>query len=210
MPHGTVVDPRVFVSIAPDGIVTIVAHRSEMGTGVRTSLPMIVAEEMEADWSRVRVAAGARRRGQVRQPGHRRLAQHAALSDADAPDRRLGALDAGSRRRQALGRAGRRGEGRQSRGRPRASGRRLGFGELAADAAKAMPVPGIEGLRLKDPKDFRYHRQGPDQHRRPARYHHRQGALRHRHAAAGHDIRRDRAPAGRPAASWCRSTTRRR
>ena len=55
MPHGTVVDPRVFVAIAPDGIVTIVAHRSEMGTGVRTSLPLIVAEEMEADWSRVRV-----------------------------------------------------------------------------------------------------------------------------------------------------------
>ena len=55
MPHGTVVDPRVFVSIAPDGIVTIVAHRSEMGTGVRTSLPLIVAEEMEADWSRVHV-----------------------------------------------------------------------------------------------------------------------------------------------------------
>src|SRR6202140_3546052 len=55
MPHGTVVDPRVFVSIASDGTVTIVAHRSEMGTGVRTSLPLIVAEEMEADWSRVKV-----------------------------------------------------------------------------------------------------------------------------------------------------------
>ena len=37
MPHGVVVDPRVFVSIAPDGVVTIVAHRAEMGTGVRTS-----------------------------------------------------------------------------------------------------------------------------------------------------------------------------
>jgi isoquinoline 1-oxidoreductase beta subunit len=56
MPHGTVVDPRVFVSIASDGTVTIVAHRAEMGTGVRTSLPLIVAEEMEADWSRVKVA----------------------------------------------------------------------------------------------------------------------------------------------------------
>ena len=51
MPHGVVVDPRVFVAIAPDGTVTILAHRSEMGTGVRTSLPLIVAEEMEADWS---------------------------------------------------------------------------------------------------------------------------------------------------------------
>src|ERR1700761_3277663 len=55
MPHGTVVDPRVFVAIASDGTVTIMAHRSEMGTGVRTSLPMVVADEMEADWSRVHV-----------------------------------------------------------------------------------------------------------------------------------------------------------
>src|SRR6185312_6987761 len=55
MPHGVVVDPRVFVAIAPDGTVTIVAHRSEMGTGVRTSLPLIVAEELEADWKRVKV-----------------------------------------------------------------------------------------------------------------------------------------------------------
>src|SRR5690348_13025988 len=55
MPHGVVVDPKVFVAIAPDGIVTIVAHRSEMGTGVRTSLPLIVAEEMEADWNKVKV-----------------------------------------------------------------------------------------------------------------------------------------------------------
>src|SRR3982074_29205 len=55
MPHGTVVDPRVFVAIASDGTVCIIAHGAEMGTGVRTSLPLIVAEEMEADWSRVKV-----------------------------------------------------------------------------------------------------------------------------------------------------------
>src|SRR5260370_19524681 len=55
MPHGVRSDPRLFVSIAPNGIVTIVAIRSEMGTGSRTSLPMIVADELEADWSRVRV-----------------------------------------------------------------------------------------------------------------------------------------------------------
>src|ERR1043165_8811898 len=79
MPHGTVVDPRVFVAIAPDGIVTIVAHRAEMGTGVRTSLPMIVAEEMEADWSRVRVQQAHGDEAQIRQPGHRRVAQHAPL-----------------------------------------------------------------------------------------------------------------------------------
>jgi isoquinoline 1-oxidoreductase subunit beta len=55
MPGGTVNDPHVFIAIDPSGFVTIITNRSEMGTGVRTSLPMVVADEMEADWSRVRV-----------------------------------------------------------------------------------------------------------------------------------------------------------
>jgi len=53
MPHGWVDNPLVFVAIAEDGSVTIVSHRSEMGQGVRTSLPMVVADELEADWDRV-------------------------------------------------------------------------------------------------------------------------------------------------------------
>jgi len=56
MPGGTVNDPHVYIAIDPSGLVTINTNRSEMGTGVRTSLPMVVADEMEADWSRVRVA----------------------------------------------------------------------------------------------------------------------------------------------------------
>lgn len=47
--------PDVFVSIDADGTVHIVSHRSEMGQGIRTSLTSIVADELEADWSRVRV-----------------------------------------------------------------------------------------------------------------------------------------------------------
>ena len=55
MPHGVVRDPHAFLSIAPDGIVTIFCHRAEMGQGVRTGMPMIVADELEADWTKVRV-----------------------------------------------------------------------------------------------------------------------------------------------------------
>ena len=55
MPQGLVTDPLVFVAIDPDGTVTITAHRSEMGTGSRTSLPMVLADEMGADWARVRI-----------------------------------------------------------------------------------------------------------------------------------------------------------
>ena len=55
MPNGVITDPHVFVAIDPDGTVTIVAHRSEMGTGSRTSIPMVIADEMEADWDRVKI-----------------------------------------------------------------------------------------------------------------------------------------------------------
>src|SRR5262249_49320367 len=55
MAGGVVSDPHVFVSIDPSGLVTIVAHRAEMGTGAKTSLPMVVADELEADWSRVKI-----------------------------------------------------------------------------------------------------------------------------------------------------------
>lgn len=41
--------PDFFVSVSPDGTVTCLAHRSEMGTGIRTGLPRIIADELEAD-----------------------------------------------------------------------------------------------------------------------------------------------------------------
>src|SRR5262245_27112051 len=47
--------PNVFVRIDSEGVVTIWLARSDMGQGVRTALPMIVAEELDADWSAVRV-----------------------------------------------------------------------------------------------------------------------------------------------------------
>src|SRR6266567_3737718 len=47
--------PTVYLGIQPDGTVIIVAHRSEMGTGIRTALPMVAADELDVEWSRVRV-----------------------------------------------------------------------------------------------------------------------------------------------------------
>ena len=55
MPNGWVDNALVFVSLAADGTVSIVCHRSEIGQGVRTSMPMIVADELEANWARVKV-----------------------------------------------------------------------------------------------------------------------------------------------------------
>src|SRR5271165_4111164 len=52
--------PNAYLHIAPDGKVTVVVARSEMGQGVRTSLPMILAEELDADWSQIAIQqAGA-------------------------------------------------------------------------------------------------------------------------------------------------------
>jgi isoquinoline 1-oxidoreductase beta subunit len=48
-------EPHAYIRIGEDDIVTIVCHRSEMGQGIRTTMPMIIADEMEADWARVRV-----------------------------------------------------------------------------------------------------------------------------------------------------------
>ncbi len=155
MPHGTVVDPRVFVAIAPDGTVTIVAHRSEMGTGVRTSLPMIVAEEMEADWSRVKVqqAHGDEVKFGNQDTDGSRSTRHYLM-----PMRQIGAsaramLEAAAAKRWGVPAAEVKAVNHEVI--HAASGRRLGFGDLAADAAKE-PVPGVEGLKLKNPKDFRY------------------------------------------------------
>src|SRR6188472_1221418 len=54
-PGGKPWQPGVYLVLDNDGAVSIIAHRSEMGTGVRTSLPMVLAEELNADWSRVRI-----------------------------------------------------------------------------------------------------------------------------------------------------------
>ncbi|SIP97551.1 xanthine dehydrogenase family protein molybdopterin-binding subunit [Marinobacterium stanieri] len=53
MPHGVVDNPDVFISIEPDGTVTLINHRGEMGQGIRTSVALVVADELGADWDQV-------------------------------------------------------------------------------------------------------------------------------------------------------------
>jgi isoquinoline 1-oxidoreductase subunit beta len=50
-----VFSPNVYLTINGDGSIIIVAHRQEMGTGIRTNLPLVLADELEADWTRVRL-----------------------------------------------------------------------------------------------------------------------------------------------------------
>src|SRR5689334_9444873 len=60
LPHDTNADhatlnPSVYLGVDADGTVWIVAHRSEMGTTSRTTLPLVIADELDADWKRVKI-----------------------------------------------------------------------------------------------------------------------------------------------------------
>jgi isoquinoline 1-oxidoreductase subunit beta len=155
MPGGTVYDPHVFVSIAPDGTVTIVTHRSEMGTGSRTSLPMVVADEMEADWSRVKIVQAP---GNEQKYGNQDTDGSRSIRHFIQPMRACGAAT-----RQMLEHAAAitwgvsdtecRAQNHKVVHGP--TGRSLGFGELAVTAA-ALKTPSLNSLTLKDPSQFRY------------------------------------------------------
>ncbi|MCY4192049.1 MAG: molybdopterin-dependent oxidoreductase, partial [Rhodospirillaceae bacterium] len=153
MPHGLRYDPHIFVSLASDGTVTIVAHRSEMGTGSRTSLPMVLADEMGADWDMVRIvqAEGDEEKyGNQDTDGSRSMRHHIQSM------RQMGASV-----RQMLAQAAAEAWGLEvsqvSVGvhEVTGGGRRAGFGDLAS-AAMSQPVPSFEALSFKDESEFRY------------------------------------------------------
>jgi len=151
--HATL-HPSVYLGIDPDGTVWIVASRSEMGTTSRTTLPLVVADELDADWKRVKVeqALGDRRYGDqntdgshwirsfydtMRQAGAtaRLMLMQAAAKQWDVP-----ATECESDLHVVV---------------HRATNRRAGYGELATAAAK-LPVPKREELKLKPKSAGRY------------------------------------------------------
>jgi isoquinoline 1-oxidoreductase beta subunit len=155
MPDGWVDDPLAFVAIGEDGTVSIVCHRSGMGQGIRTDMPMIVADELEADWKRVRVVQAP---GDQKRFGNQNTDGSRSVCHFFDPMRRCGAaartmleMAAAARWNVPVSEV----EAVNQQVVHRASGRRLGYGALAKDAAK-LPVPPREMLRLKDPAHFRY------------------------------------------------------
>src|SRR5690349_4369016 len=153
--HGTVDDPLTFVAIGEDGIVTVIVHRSELGQGIHSRLPLIIADEPQADWSRVRVKQAP---GDEPKFGNQNTDGSRSVRHFFEPMRRCGAAA------RAMLEAAAAASWNVPVGSVRAvnhevvhadSGRKLGFGELAKAAAK-LPVPPRESLRLKDPAQFRY------------------------------------------------------
>src|SRR5713226_3706262 len=159
LPHNTDADrsilhPSVYLGIDPDGTVWIVAHRSEMGTTSRTTLPLVVADELDADWKRVKIeqALGDKRYGDQNTDG-----SHSIRSFNDAM------REAGATARFMLIQAA-----AKERGVPpaecetdlhvvghRSTNRKVAYGELATAAAK-LPVPKREDLKLKTKGSWRY------------------------------------------------------
>ena len=156
MPNKTVSDPKVFVSIAPDGTVTIVAARAEMGTGAaRTTLPMIVADELDADWKRVRIQQSP---GDEVKYGNQDTDGSRSVRHFIQPMRLCGAsartmLEQAAAKRWGVPVAEVAAQHHEIVHAP--SGRKLGYGDVAADAA-ALPVPAQADVKLKEPAAFRY------------------------------------------------------
>jgi len=85
-------EPNVYLTIDGTGLVTIVAHRSEMGTGIKTGLPMVLADELEADWTRVKIvqAQGDPKYGDQNTDGSRSMRQfYQPMREAGAAARQM-------------------------------------------------------------------------------------------------------------------------
>lgn len=148
--------PNAFVRITPDNKVTVIVGHTEMGQGVATVLPMLVAEELDADWGNVRWEQAPTDKAYQHPIMHQQLTGGSLTTIAQyEPQRRAGAA---VREVLLLAAAKKWGVGVDAliteRGRVLhvASNRTATYGELASDAA-GIAVP--TNPRLKDPKDFK-------------------------------------------------------
>jgi isoquinoline 1-oxidoreductase beta subunit len=146
--------PNVFLGIETDGTIHVVAHRSEMGTVIRTTLPLVVADELDADWKRVIIdqAVGDKRYGDQNTDGSHSIRsffdtmrQSGAsarwmLIQAAAQQWNVPASECGTEPHTVV---------------HAKSGRKARYGQLAAAAAK-LDVPKADQLQLKKSADWRY------------------------------------------------------
>ncbi len=144
---------NIFVSVQASGQVDIIAHRSEMGTGIRTSLPQVVADEMAADWGRVKVIQGLANAdyGSQNTDGSRSVRNFYHIMRQMGASARL-MLERAAAQKWAVPVSQCKAFNHQIK---HDDGRSLGYGELAGLAAK-QDVPRPEELTLKTPDQFNY------------------------------------------------------
>ncbi len=147
--------PNVYLTINSDGEIVIIAHRSEMGTGIRTTLPMVVADELGADWSKVRVVqaeADEKKYGNQNTDGSFSVRMfYKPMREAGATARLLLMQAAAAQWKVPVEEC----DTENSQVIHKASGKSIAFGELV-DAAAKLPVPKPEQLKLKDRSQFKH------------------------------------------------------
>ena len=147
--------PHVYVTLHEDGTVALICHRSEMGQGIRTTLPFIIADEMEADWAHCRVeqAVGDEKKyGSQNTDGSSSVrlfltscreagaTVRALLEDAAAKQWAVNATEVRARQHQVV---------------HERTGRALGFGALVA-TARSLPMPDKSRVKVKRPAERRW------------------------------------------------------
>jgi len=140
-------NPSVYLGIQPDGTVFIVTHRSEMGTGIRTTLPMVAADELDADWGRCRIEQGIGdpRYGDQNTDGSRSIRDfYEAFRRAGASARTMLVSAAAAQWNVPVSQC----VAQNHEVVHQASGRRVGYGALVAVAGR-LPVPKAEELQFK-------------------------------------------------------------
>ena len=155
MPNKTVINPQVFVSIDADGTVTLTAHRSEMGTGAKTNVPMVLADEMEADWDRVKIVQAE---GDEPKYGNQDTDGSRSLRHYMQPMRQMGAsvrfmLEQAAAEKWGVDVGEVQAEFHEVG--MKDGSKKIGYGELA-EQAMALDLPDFEQLTFKTDDQFRY------------------------------------------------------
>jgi isoquinoline 1-oxidoreductase beta subunit len=148
-----VFSPHALLRIAPDGVITIISKQPEMGQGVKTSLPMIIAEELDVDWKDVVIE-----QGDLRAEYH----GQSAGGSTSTPNNYNDFHHVGATARAMLVQAAAQSWGLSASEcttsgatvHHTASRRSLKYAELVPAAAK-LPVPAPASVKLKEPKDYK-------------------------------------------------------
>jgi isoquinoline 1-oxidoreductase beta subunit len=154
VPKQPVVDMNNFVAISPDGTIRIMAKNPEIGQGIKTMLPMLIAEELDADWSKVTIEQG--------DADQKRYGSQIAGGSFATPQHWIPQRQVGRAAREMLLQAA---AARlavpvselttePSMVVHAATNKKIPYGDLVADAAKLTP-PDVASLKMKDPKDYR-------------------------------------------------------
>ncbi len=161
VPPGSNMRPNVWVTIESDGTITMVSPASEMGQGVMTTLPLLIAEEMDADWTRVRVLQAPADATNFGNPGFRGAQQTGGSRTTPGYYEKLRLVGAQTRTVLVASAAGMLGvPASELTTEPNvvvhaASGRSLGYGDIARGGAMPDPLPQATKADLKPAAQWR-------------------------------------------------------